>query len=63
MSVNPFHAESFNSWFRDEFLALEIFDHMTAAKRLAASYRRNDNENENRPHSSRGYQTPGEFSR
>lgn len=55
------YSESFNSRFRDEFLALEIFDNLTAAKRLTASYRRNYNED--RPHSSLGYQTPTEFAR
>ncbi|HMO16331.1 MAG TPA: integrase core domain-containing protein [Pirellulaceae bacterium] len=49
------------SRFRDEFLALKIFDNLTAAKRLTASYRRNYNED--RPHSSLGYQTPSEFAR
>ncbi len=57
---NPF-AESFNSRFRDEFLALEVFDNLPAAKRLTALYR--TNYNECRPHSSLGYQTPTEFAR
>ncbi len=53
------YAESFNSRFRDEFLALEVFDNLPAAKRLTTSYRRNYNED--RPHSSLGYQTPSQF--
>lgn len=54
-------AESFNSRFRDEFLALEIFDNLTAAKRLTSSYQ--TNYNEHRPHSALDYQTPTEFAR
>jgi len=54
-------AESFNSRFRDEFLALEVFDNLPAAKQLTASYR--TNYNDHRPHSSLGYQTPTEFAR
>ena len=55
------YAESFNSRFRDEFLALEVFDNLSAAKHLTASYR--TQYNDHRPHSSLGYRTPTEFAR
>ena len=54
-------AESFNSRFRDEFLALEIFDNLMAAKRLTEAWQ--GNYNNRRPHSSLGYKTPAEFAR
>ena len=54
-------SESFNSRFRDEFLALEVFDNVSAAKRLTSSYR--TNYNDHRPHSALDYQTPTEFAR
>lgn len=55
------YAESFNSRFRDEFLALEIFDNLHAAKRLTVGWQ--INYNEYRPHSSLGYMTPANFAR
>lgn len=55
------YAESFNSRCRDEFLALEVFDNLTAAKTLTKTYRANYNEH--RPHSSLNYMTPAEFAR
>ena len=55
------YSESFNSRFRDEFLALERFETLPAAKRLTAQYRANYNEY--RPHSSLDYRTPAEFAR
>lgn len=55
------YAESFNSRFRDEFLALEEFENLKAAKTLTRMYRANYNHD--RPHSSLGYQTPAEFAR
>jgi transposase InsO family protein len=54
-------AESFNSRFRDEFLAVEVFDNLPAAKRLTAAWR--VNYNDHRPHSSLGYMTPSDFAR
>ena len=54
-------AESFNSRFRDEFLGLEVFENLKAAKRLTSAWRANYNDH--RPHSSLGYQTPTEFAR
>ena len=54
-------AESFNSRFRDEFLALELFDNLQAAKILTGQWRKNYNEA--RPHSSLGYVPPSEFAR
>lgn len=54
-------AESFNSRFRNEFLALEVFDNLAAAKRLTADWRANYNHR--RPHSSLGYRTPVDFAR
>lgn len=55
------YAESFNSRFRDEFLALEIFDNLQAAKHRTIDWR--VNYNEYRPHSSLGYMTPANFAR
>ena len=54
-------AESFNSRFRDEFLALEVFDSLSAAKQLTAQHQ--SYYNELRPHSSLDYRTPVEFAR
>lgn len=55
------YAESFNSRFRDEFLALEVFDSLTTAKRLTVQYR--TNYIDRRPHSLLGYETPANFAR
>ena len=55
------YIESFNSRFRDEFLALEVFDNPDAAQLLTDKYR--TTYNHNRPHSSIGYQTPADFAR
>jgi transposase InsO family protein len=49
-------AESFHSRLRDEFLAVEEFESMTAARRLTAHWR--DDYNQVRPHGSLGYVTP-----
>lgn len=54
-------VESFNSRFRDEFLALEYFDTLDAARRLTEAWRKQYNER--RPHSSLGYIPPTEFAR
>jgi len=53
------YAESFHSRVRDEFLALEIFDNLPAARALTAAWR--EDYNHHRPHGSLGYQTPIEF--
>ncbi len=53
------YAESFHSRVRDEFLALEIFESLTAAQKLSRHWKQDYNEN--RPHSSLGYVTPSEF--
>jgi transposase InsO family protein len=53
------YAESFHSRLRDEFLALEVFESLSAAKRLTGQWR--DDYNHRRPHSSLGYVTPIEF--
>ena len=53
------YAESFFSRFRDEFLALEEFEDLTAARMLTSSWRKDYNHH--RPHSSLGYLTPVEF--
>lgn len=53
------YVESFHSRLRDEFLAVEVFDNMAAARKLTASWR--DDYNHHRPHSSLGYRTPTEF--
>jgi transposase InsO family protein len=53
------YAESFHSRLRDEFLALEVFESLSAAKRLTQQWR--EDYNHHRPHSSLGYVTPNEF--
>jgi putative transposase len=53
------YAESFHSRFRDEFLAMEEFESLTAARALTQSWR--DDYNHLRPHSSLGYVTPADF--
>jgi putative transposase len=52
--------ESLQSRFRDEFLAVELFESAADAKQKGAWFRRASNQV--RPHSSLGYQTPREFS-
>ena len=52
-------AESFHSRLRDEFLALEVFESLVAARRLTQAWK--DDYNHHRPHSSLGYVTPVEF--
>ena len=53
------YAESFHSRLRDEFLALEVFESLPAARRLTTLWK--DDYNHQRPHSSLGYRTPAEF--
>jgi transposase InsO family protein len=53
------YAESFHSRLRDEFLALEVFESLSATKRLTRQWRKDYNHH--RPHSSLGYVTPIEF--
>lgn len=53
------HIESFHDKFRDEFLNREIFGSILEAKVLAEQWR--IEYNQQRPHSSLGYQTPDEF--
>jgi transposase InsO family protein len=53
------YAESFHSRLRDEFLALEVFESLSAAKRLTRQWQ--EDYNHRRPHSSLGYVTPIEF--
>jgi transposase InsO family protein len=52
-------AESFHGRVRDEFLAIEIFDNLRAARELTAAWK--EDYNHHRPHSSLGYQTPNQF--
>jgi putative transposase len=52
-------AESFHSRLRDEFLALEVFESLVAARKLTQAWK--DDYNHHRPHSSLGYVTPVEF--
>ena len=52
-------AESFHSRLRDEFLALEVFESLVAARKLTQAWK--DDYNNHRPHSSLGYVTPAEF--
>ncbi len=49
------YAESFHSRLRDEFLSLEVFEDLAAARRLTSAWRAEYNER--RPHSSLGYRT------
>lgn len=53
------YAESFHSRFRDEFLNAEVFVSVVDAQVRSGIWRRWYNEE--RPHSSLGYQTPREF--
>ena len=53
------YVESFNSRLRDEFLSLEEFENLSAARSLTASFRHEYNGR--RPHSSLGYMTPNDF--
>lgn len=53
------YAESFHSRLRDEFLALEEFESLAAARTLTTAWK--DDYNNRRPHSSLGYLTPREF--
>jgi len=55
------YSESFNSRLRDELLNVESFATLAEAKVLGKEYRQTYNEQ--RPHSSLGYQTPVEFAR
>ncbi len=52
-------AESFFSRLRDELLNVEVFENLAEARWFAK--RRLQEHNEERPHSSLGYQTPSEF--
>jgi transposase InsO family protein len=53
------YAESFHSRLRDEFLALEVFESLAAARKLTAAWR--NDYNHHRPHGSLGYVAPVEF--
>lgn len=53
------YAESFHSRLRDEFLALEVFESLAAARKLTAAWR--EDYNHHRPHGSLGYATPAAF--
>ena len=53
------YAESFHSRFRDEFLAIEEFESLSAARRLTTLWQHDYNNH--RPHSSLEYLTPIEF--
>jgi transposase InsO family protein len=53
------YSETFNSHFSDELLKREVFTNLLEAKVLAEDFRREYNQE--RPHSSLGYQTPAEF--
>ena len=53
------YAESFHSRLRDEFLAIEEFETLGAAKRLTRTWK--EDYNSYRPHSSLAYRTPAAF--
>jgi transposase InsO family protein len=53
------YAESFHSRFRDEFLRVEEFENIAAAKRLTSAWK--EDYNQLRPHSSLDNQTPRQF--
>ncbi len=53
------YAESFHSRLRDEFLALEEFENVAAARKLTSAWQ--EDYNHHRPHSSLGYLAPVEF--
>ena len=53
------YADSLHSRFRDECLALEVFDGLRDARATTAAWK--DDSNHRRPHSSLGFQTPAEF--
>ena len=53
------YAESFHSKVRDEFLAMEVFESLAAARKLTTAWK--DDYNHYRPHSSLGYMAPVEF--
>jgi putative transposase len=53
------YAESFHSKLRDEFLGLEVFESVSAARTQTATWR--EDYNHHRPHSSLGYVTPAEY--
>lgn len=53
------YAESFHSRVRDEFLALEEFENLSAARTLTAVWK--ESYNHRRPHSSLGYLPPVEY--
>jgi putative transposase len=55
------YAESFHSRLRDEFLAMEVFENLPAARQLTVAWR--EDYNHVRPHSSLGYVAPVEFGR
>ena len=52
-------GESFHSRLRDEFLAVEEFESLAAARKLTAAWR--EDYNHYRPHGSLGYVAPSEF--
>jgi putative transposase len=53
------YAESFHSRLCDEFLGLEEFENLVAARKLSTAWK--EDYNHHRPHSSLGYVTPVEF--
>lgn len=53
------YAESFHSRLRDEFLAMEEFESVAAARKLTTAWR--DDYNHYRPHGSLGYVTPATY--
>ena len=53
------YAESFHGKLRDEFLALEVFENLDAARKLTSTWK--EDYNHHRPHSSLGYVAPAEF--
>ena len=52
-------AESFHGLFRDECLAVEVFDGIGVARAISTAWK--DDYNTQRPHSSLGYMTPAGY--
>ncbi len=57
--VENAYSESFNGRLREEFLNMRLFRHLWDAREQAAQW--SNHYNEERPHRSLGYRTPGDY--